>query len=125
MSTDTEWMTHGACVGTNPDVFFVERGESTGAARNLCRQCPVVGECLEFAIANGEQFGIWGDTTERERRAIRRARRGGNVAPTRVDRPLRPCGTEAAYRRHTKRGEPPCDACREAKRAGRRKSDAA
>jgi WhiB family redox-sensing transcriptional regulator len=31
-------------------------------------------ECLEFAIANSEKFGIWGGMSERERRRVRRAR---------------------------------------------------
>jgi WhiB family redox-sensing transcriptional regulator len=52
----------------------------------VCRGCVVREDCLEFAIANGEKFGIWGGMSERERRRVRRARtlvkQGGTVAAT-------------------------------------------
>ncbi len=40
----------------------------------MCRGCVVREECLEFALANGEKFGIWGGMSERERRRVRRQR---------------------------------------------------
>src|SRR5204863_4410470 len=43
-------------------------------AKEVCRGCVVREDCLEYALANGEKFGIWGGMSERERRRIRRAR---------------------------------------------------
>lgn len=56
-------------------MFFPERGGSSKAAREMCACCPVRAECLEFALDNKEQHGIWGGTSERERRKLRSARR--------------------------------------------------
>ena len=61
-------------LGVDPDLFFPERGASTREAKSVCRACPVQQECLEFALSNGEKFGIWGGMSERERRRVRRAR---------------------------------------------------
>ena len=49
-------------------------GASTREAKEVCRGCVVREECLEFALQNGEKFGIWGGLSERERRRIRRQR---------------------------------------------------
>ena len=49
-----------------PDIIF--------AAKEVCRGCEVRHDCLEFALQNGEKFGIWGGLSERERRRIRRQR---------------------------------------------------
>ena len=49
-------------------------GASTREAKEVCRGCVVREECLEYALANGEKFGIWGGMSERERRRIRRQR---------------------------------------------------
>jgi WhiB family redox-sensing transcriptional regulator len=70
------FMAFGACRGTDPDVFFPDRGESLEPAKQVCAECVVRDECLEHALANGERFGVWGGTSERERRRIRRQRRG-------------------------------------------------
>ena len=50
------------------------RGASTREAKEVCRGCVVREDCLEFALDNGEKFGIWGGMSERERRRLRRAR---------------------------------------------------
>lgn len=69
------WMNDGACIGIDPEIFFIERGESAAHAKAVCAGCQVRDECLEFALSNGERFGIWGGKSERERRRLRRARR--------------------------------------------------
>jgi WhiB family redox-sensing transcriptional regulator len=68
------WQDDANCLGVDPDLFFPERGASTREAKEVCRGCVVREECLEFALQNGEKFGIWGGLSERERRRIRRQR---------------------------------------------------
>ena len=68
------WQEYSNCLGVDPDLFFPERGASTREAKEVCRACVVREECLEYAIVNGEKFGIWGGLSERERRRIRRER---------------------------------------------------
>lgn len=71
---DKSWQDLGNCLGTDPDLFFPERGASTKEAKEVCVGCVVREDCLEYALANGEKFGIWGGLSERERRRIRRQR---------------------------------------------------
>jgi WhiB family redox-sensing transcriptional regulator len=68
------WQARANCLGVDPDLFFPERGSSTREAKEVCRGCVVREDCLDYAIANGEKFGIWGGMSERERRKVRRAR---------------------------------------------------
>jgi WhiB family redox-sensing transcriptional regulator len=79
-----DWQARGACRGCNPEIFFPERGESTREAKAICRGCGVREECLEYALAAVEKFGIWGGLSERERRRIRRQRREGSEADGRL-----------------------------------------
>jgi WhiB family redox-sensing transcriptional regulator len=74
LQLDTSWQELANCLGVDPDLFFPERGASTREAKEVCRGCVVREDCLEFALANGEKFGIWGGMSERERRRIRRQR---------------------------------------------------
>jgi WhiB family redox-sensing transcriptional regulator len=69
-----EWQCRANCMGVDPDLFFPERGASTREAKEVCRGCVVREDCLDYAITNGEKFGIWGGMSERERRRVRRAR---------------------------------------------------
>ena len=71
---DKSWQDLANCLGVDPDLFFPERGASTREAKEVCRGCVVRDDCLEYALANGEKFGIWGGMSERERRRIRRQR---------------------------------------------------
>lgn len=71
---DSSWQDASNCLGVDPDLFFPERGASTREAKEVCRGCIVREDCLEFALQNGEKFGIWGGMSERERRRIRRQR---------------------------------------------------
>ena len=71
---DRDWQDEANCLGVDPDLFFPERGASTREAKEVCRGCVVRVDCLEFALQNGEKFGIWGGLSERERRRIRRQR---------------------------------------------------
>lgn len=77
---DRSFQAYGACNGTDPDMFFPNRGESLEPAKSVCAKCVVREECLEYALANGERYGVWGGTSERERRRLRRARHLGGSA---------------------------------------------
>ena len=81
---EQSWQDYANCLGVDPDLFFPERGASTREAKEVCRGCVVREDCLEFALVNGEKFGIWGGMSERERRRLRRqralARRAGASA---------------------------------------------
>jgi WhiB family redox-sensing transcriptional regulator len=65
----------------DPELFHPGRGESTAAAEAVCAGCPVRVDCLEYALAAGEKFGIWGGVSQKARRRIKRAR--GHAAATR------------------------------------------
>jgi WhiB family redox-sensing transcriptional regulator len=60
------------CAEVDTELFFPEKGEYSQAtkAKEICRRCPHLSECLEWAIPN-ERFGIWGATNERERDRMR------------------------------------------------------
>jgi len=67
----TAWMRRANCLGVDPELFFPERGASTREAKAVCHGCVVRGACLDYALARSEKHGIWGGTSERERRRIR------------------------------------------------------
>jgi len=71
---ERRWQEEANCLGVDPDLFFPERGASTRKAKSVCRSCEVRADCLEYALAHGEKFGIWGGLSERERRRVRRQR---------------------------------------------------
>jgi len=66
------WQKEAKCLQAEPDTFFPEKGGSTREAKRICAQCTVRAECLEYALANDERFGIWGGLSERERRKLKR-----------------------------------------------------
>jgi WhiB family redox-sensing transcriptional regulator len=68
------WRTQAACRGVDPDIFH-PASEEEAAAKSICAECSVREPCLEFAIATRQPDGVWGGTTERERRNITRRRR--------------------------------------------------
>ncbi len=69
---EQSWHESALCAETDPEAFFPEKGGSTREAKKICTGCEVRAECLEFALANDERFGIWGGLSERERRRLRR-----------------------------------------------------
>lgn len=66
------WTLRAACLDMPDAVFYPERGEDIRRAKRICRTCPVIVECLEYAVAHNERFGVWGGLSERERRRLRR-----------------------------------------------------
>ncbi|WP_067781691.1 WhiB family transcriptional regulator [Actinomyces vulturis] len=66
------WQERALCAQTDPEAFFPEKGGSTREAKRVCATCEVREECLEYALAHDERFGIWGGLSERERRKLKR-----------------------------------------------------
>jgi len=71
-----------ACKGEDPELFFgppaefvTTRQQREAKAKAICARCPARAECLEFALDTGEAYGIWGGTSEDDRRALIRQRR--------------------------------------------------
>jgi WhiB family transcriptional regulator, redox-sensing transcriptional regulator len=67
-----DWQERALCAQTDPEAFFPEKGGSTREAKRICAGCEVRAECLEYALAFDERFGIWGGLSERERRRLKR-----------------------------------------------------
>jgi len=72
---DTLWMAEGNCRDKSPSLFFPSDGVGVEVARRVCADCPSKTPCLEYALANGIDHGVWGGASERERRRIARRRR--------------------------------------------------
>ena len=75
--TDT-WRTSALCRQTDPDLFFPvgttgSALDHIAAAKAVCERCPVQDPCLQFAIETNQDSGVWGGTSEEERRVLRRA----------------------------------------------------
>ena len=101
------WLDHAKCRGLPGNLFYSDHQHNNTQvqeARSVCLgthpdhpgRCPVLEDCLTYAIDNGERWGVWGGTSERERRRIARARRqiyreaaieAGVIVPPASDRP--------------------------------------
>ncbi|MEU7472587.1 WhiB family transcriptional regulator [Streptomyces sp. NPDC044984] len=71
------WRARAACRTEDPDLFFPIG--TTGPAlmqaeqaKAVCRRCPVREQCLQWALDTGQSIGVWGGTSETERRALKR-----------------------------------------------------
>jgi len=71
-SVELSWQERALCAQTDPEAFFPEKGGSTREAKRVCLSCDVRSQCLEYALAHDERFGIWGGLSERERRRLKR-----------------------------------------------------
>jgi len=71
-SRTEDWQAWGACRGLDPGLFFPGPDDDYEEALVICRGCRVREECLQYALENRERFGIWGGTTERQRRRLMR-----------------------------------------------------
>ncbi len=74
---DTSWRGVAACRDTDPDLFFPVG--TTGLAvvqieeaKAVCMGCPARVQCLEFSLRANQDSGVWGGTSEEERRQLRR-----------------------------------------------------
>jgi WhiB family transcriptional regulator, redox-sensing transcriptional regulator len=71
----TAWMADGLCRTHPPATFFPSDGVGVDRARKICAGCPVQAPCLEYALEHRIDHGVWGGTSERERRRILKRRR--------------------------------------------------
>ena len=78
----TAWMADGNCRSYAPAVFFPSDGVGVDRARAICKDCPVTATCLEYALENRIEHGVWGGCSERERRRILKRRRNEAEALT-------------------------------------------
>ncbi|MBA4860998.1 WhiB family transcriptional regulator [Streptomyces sp. PSKA54] len=74
-----DWRERAECLRVDPDLFFpISNSGPTlrqiDEAKAVCRRCPVVERCLDWAVRTGQAEGIWGGTTDGERRAARGCR---------------------------------------------------
>ena len=84
LANDAPWTELALCRQIDPEIFHPDKGDAVAsrAAVQVCKQCVVLDECLEGALARNEQFGIWGGMTSNQRTKERRRRRmEGEVAP--------------------------------------------
>jgi WhiB family redox-sensing transcriptional regulator len=74
ININENWQNYALCSQADPDIFFPEKGGSLSEAKSICKQCKVRYECLNYALNNNINYGIWGGASERERRYIKKAR---------------------------------------------------
>lgn len=67
------WTDGALCSQVGQDLFFPESGELSKPAKQVCLQCDVREQCLEYAMRNRENFGVWGGLSARERMKLRRS----------------------------------------------------
>jgi WhiB family redox-sensing transcriptional regulator len=98
-------MGRGVCSTTDPETFFPAKNKSAAAeaAKRVCSTCPVITDCLTYALADPGVHGVWGGTSDRQRADIRKGRTEGLVE-------CDDCGARFASRRalgaHTRRRHP-------------------
>lgn len=80
----TSWMARGSCASVPPAIFFPSDGAGVEAARKICESCRVRTPCLEYALEQRIDHGVWGGCSERERRRILKRRRAASAAGTPV-----------------------------------------
>lgn len=68
------WMQDALCAEVGGDQWFSEKGESTAEAKRVCLSCSVRTECLEYALATKDRYGVYGGLSERERRQLLKER---------------------------------------------------
>src|SRR5690606_41564758 len=81
------WQERALCAQTDPESFFPEKGGPTREAKKVCLACEVHSDCLEYALANDERFGIWSGLSDPERR---RPKKPAGRAPSSPPTPRNP-----------------------------------
>jgi WhiB family redox-sensing transcriptional regulator len=74
--TVADWRVRAACAGYPNKLFFPTEGSTDEAAiekaKSICAVCAVADECLTYSLETNQRSGIWGGTTEKERKSLRR-----------------------------------------------------
>lgn len=88
LAEGAEWRERAACRGSDPDLFFPEKDQQAQVqveeAKAVCSTCPVRAPCLEYALTAREKQGVWGGTSDNDRRAIRRQRKEAELERARA-----------------------------------------
>lgn len=66
------WAVFAACKDEEGMTFFPQTRDEEVQALTICEICPVSEDCLDHALETNERFGVWGGTTEKERRRLSR-----------------------------------------------------
>ncbi|HEY9411431.1 MAG TPA: WhiB family transcriptional regulator [Jiangellaceae bacterium] len=80
--TAENWRDGAECRQADPEAFFPAKGGSNTEAKHTCLSCSVRVFCLDWAIENNIQHGVWGATSTYQRRNLRRARRNDTTTTT-------------------------------------------
>ncbi len=88
---DTDWMTQGKCRDMTPGLFFPSDGVGVQVAQRVCAECTVRVACLRYALAHRVDDGVWGGTSERQRRRLLKGHRPATVGADDLGR-LAPAG---------------------------------
>jgi len=82
VASNQQWQDEAACRQIPVELFFPPAEQESEVAKRICSDCLVREPCLEFALAEGERFGIWGGLTSQERRSVAAKRRKARLAGT-------------------------------------------
>lgn len=74
LDNDDDWSALGSCSQVDPEIFFPEKGGSNRDAKLICTKCDVREQCLQYALDNDENYGIWGGLSKKERQALKHQR---------------------------------------------------
>jgi WhiB family redox-sensing transcriptional regulator len=72
-----DWRDKAACLTVDPELFFPVGNtgpalDQIEKAKQVCGQCPVMDNCLQYALESNQDSGVWGGLSEDERRALKR-----------------------------------------------------
>ena len=72
LEDDRQWAAYAACKGADPDLFFPGPDDPAVEAKRICSACAVRQECLDWGFLTRAAYGVWGGTTEVERKRLLR-----------------------------------------------------
>ena len=78
---DVVWRAKGACQGLDAEIFYPDNEDHADFAISVCSECEVRIACLDYALENREQQGVWGATTARDRRKCANTQRSTSQYP--------------------------------------------
>jgi WhiB family redox-sensing transcriptional regulator len=77
VESQPDWKLDGLCNQVGVEWFYPEKGENATVAKKVCNRCPVIAECLAYALENDEQHGVWGGKSSTQRKRLRPTRSDG------------------------------------------------